>query len=446
MILEVHTQEFESAQSMEAKALQENEISPLDRHLEAKHGEALTSSQTRRSLQVYSQTVHPFQGLRSPIDASGAGQDASFSQAIETATLSSLLRSFPEALAVCSSKGVILYLNPAALQLFGYNANEIAGYKFASLLMPVPADEVALSQDYWDSAARDNCLKGRKKSGEIFPVDLSKAELDLRGRKLYIISVRDISSQQRLKQHVAELQSELLHLARFTAMGELASTITHELKQPLAAIITYAAAARQVSMTEGEHSAQANLDLLDKIANQAQRCGDIIRKLRQLVSERSIDRIYADLCTTIQEAVQLASFGAAKHNIQIAVELPPQPVIILMDRSQILMLASNLVRNAIDELATWRHERRIEVALTLPSPDMAQLTVADTGPGILSTSFENIFDPFHTTKPEGSGMGLALSRRIAEAHFGRLAAANRPDGGAIFKFCIPIGKGEKVGE
>jgi two-component system sensor kinase FixL len=172
----------------------------------------------------------------------------------------------------------------------------------------------------------------------------------------------------------------------------------------------------------------------------------VIRKLRQLVSERSIDRVFADLCTTVQEAVQIASMGAAKHNIQISVELPPQPVIVLMDRSQILMLVSNLVRNAIEELVVWRHERKIEVALTLPTPDMAQVTVADTGPGILSTVFENIFDPFHTTKPEGSGMGLSLARRIAEAHSGRLAAANRPGGGALFMFCIPIGKGEKLGE
>ena len=312
--------------------------------------------------------------------------------------------------------------------------------------MPVPPDELALSQEYWDSAALNDGLKARKKSGEIFPVDLSKAELEILGEKLYVISFRDISAQQRLKQHIDELQRQLLHLARFTVMGELASAITHELRQPLAAIITYAAAARQAGAASKDPQLEQNLELIDKIAVQAHRCGDVIRKLRQLVSERSIDREFADLCTTVQEAVQLASMGAAKHNIKISVELPPQPVIILMDRSQILMLVSNLVRNAIDELSVWRHERRIEVALTLPTPDMAQVSVADTGPGILSTVFENIFDPFHTTKPEGSGMGLSLARRIAEAHSGRLAAANRPGGGALFMFCIPIGKGEKLGE
>lgn len=365
---------------------------------------------------------------------------------LDAPAFSSYLRSSPDAVAVCSPVGQIVYLNPAGQRLFGYNDDEIAGQKFASLLMPVPPDERAMDENYWRFAASSDSLKARKKSGEIFPTELTKAPFESRSGRLHVITVRDISFQQRAGQHVAELQRELLHLARFTVLGELASSITHELRQPLAAIITYAAAARQLSATRQEKPMAESLELLDKIGVQAQRCGDIIRKLKQLVSDRSIDRVFADLCTTVEEAVQLASLGAARHNIHICVELPPQPVIILMDRSQILMLISNLVRNAIDELATWRHERKIEIALTLPTPDTARLMVADSGPGILPGAFEKMFDPFHTTKPDGSGMGLALSRRIAEAHNGRLAAANRPEGGAVFTFCIPIGKGEKVGE
>lgn len=421
MTLEAHTIKFERAPSLRKNVMKDDTL--------AAAFDVVRSPQVMRSL------------LEDGKNNGGAPVPFA-DDALDGASLRSLLHSTPVAAVVCSAQGVIHYLNTAAQRLFGYNGEEIAGHKFASLLMPVPPDELALHQEYWDSAAGNDGLKARKKSGEIFPVELTKAELRVSGEKLYIISFRETSAQQRLKQHVDELQRELLHLARYTVMGELASAITHELRQPLAAIITYAAAARQAGTASRDPDLQHNLELIDKIAVQANRCGDIIRKLRQLVSERSADRVFADLCTTVQEAVQLASMGAAKHNIQISVDLPPQPVIILMDRSQILMLVSNLVRNAIDELSVWRHERRIEISLTLPTPDMAQLTVADTGPGILSTVFENIFDPFHTTKPEGSGMGLALSRRIAEAHSGRLAAANRPGGGALFMFCIPISKGE----
>ncbi len=311
--------------------------------------------------------------------------------------------------------------------------------------MPVPPDDVAVSQAYWDSAASRGTLKARRKSGEIFSVELLRCDLRAGEKTLLLISFTDTSCKQRLQQRINDLQQELSHLSRYMVLGELASAIAHELNQPLAAIITYVAAAQQVSRARRDPNPESNLALLDKISAQATRCGDIIYKLKRLVSDRGINSVYDDLCATVQEAVQFVSIAAAKHNIEITIEVPPQPVIMLMDRSQLFVLVSNLVKNAIDELSTWRHKRKIEVALRLLPPDMAELTVADSGPGILSSAFENMFDPFHTTKPDGNGMGLALSRRIAEAHSGRLAAANRPGGGAVFSFMIPVGKKERVG-
>jgi two-component system sensor kinase FixL len=360
----------------------------------------------------------------------------------------SLLGSFvqvsPDPIIMCSAQGMIELLNPAAQRLLGYNGDEIRGHKFASLLMPIPTDDLATSREYWEALARNGNLKARKKSGEIFPVDLAKGEIEQDAMKLCFITMRDTSCKQRLKQRVAELQRELLHLSRYTVLGELASAITHELNQPLAAITAYAAAAKYAAMDTDDKEDQETLELFDKVAVQATRCGQIIHKLRRLVGDRNIDRVYDDLCSTIQEAVQFASMAAARHNIEISVSLPPSPVIILMDRVQIHILVTNLVKNAIDELSSWRHERKIKVTLKLCSPDHAEVTVADTGPGIAPFAFESIFDPFHTTKPDGLGMGLALSRRIAEAHAGRLAAATRPGGGAIFTFIIPVDQSKKV--
>lgn len=357
----------------------------------------------------------------------------------------SFLQVSPDPIVMCSAQGLIEMLNPAAQRLFGYNGGEIRGHKFASLLMPSPPDDRAMSREYWETSARGGNLKARKKSGEIFPVDLAKAEVEQDAMKLCFITVRDTSCKQRLRQRVAELQRELLHLSRYTVLGELASAITHELNQPLAAITAYAAAAKYAGGDPDDSETQETLELFDKVATQATRCGQIIHKLRRLVGDRNIDRVYDDLCATIQEAVQFASMAAARHNIEISVSLPPEPVIILMDRVQIHILVTNLVKNAIDELSSWRHERKIKVTLRLCSPEEAEVTVADTGPGIAPFAFESIFDPFHTTKPDGLGMGLALSRRIAQAHSGRLAAANRPGGGAMFRFIIPVDQREKVG-
>jgi two-component system, LuxR family, sensor kinase FixL len=368
----------------------------------------------------------------SPLSALGDGVFGAF------------LRSSPDPFVICTETGIVAHLNPAAERLFGYNAGEIRGHKFASLLMPVPPDDLAMSQKYWRETARHGNLKARKKSGEIFSVDLVRSDLHADGETVYVVAVRDTSCKQRLKQRVEELQRELLHLSRYTVLGELASGITHELNQPLAAITAYAAAARYAGAA-GEGEFQENLELLDKVAAQATRCGQIIHKLRRLVGDRNIDRVYDDLCATVQEAVQLAGLTAARHNVEIELSLPPQPVIVLMDRVQIHILITNLVKNAIDELANWRHERKIKVALKLTAPDKAELTVSDTGPGIAPFAFESIFDPFHTTKPDGLGMGLALSRRIAEAHCGRLSAANRRGGGAVFCLMIPVENSERWG-
>jgi two-component system sensor kinase FixL len=343
---------------------------------------------------------------------------------------------------VARTDGTIEHINAAAEHLYGYGEAELAGQKFASLLMPAPSDEFALSEAYWEDKARAGSLKGRKQNGEIFPVNLVKAEIGAAQERLVIVTIRDASCKQRMKQRLEEMQRELFHLSRYTVLGELASAITHELNQPLAAIAAYAAAARHDEAT-GHYDRQESLELLDKVAAQALRCGQIIQKLRRLVAERNIDRVYDDLCAVVKDAAQLAAMGAAKHNIEVTLTLPPQPVVLLMDRLQIQLLVTNLILNAIDELASWRHERRIEVTLTHPSPGRAELTVADTGPGIAPHAFENIFDSFHTTKPDGLGMGLALCRRVAEAHFGHLAADNRPDGGAIFSFVIPVGSSEK---
>ena len=410
--------------------------------------EFLTFQQVEGNVGKEDAVLAYFQAHHSDPGASkNSGDVTSTSQrtSLEDGLFGAFLRGAPDPFAICTQTGLVEHLNPAAERLFGYNAGEIRGHKFASLLMPVPPDEMAMSQDYWSETARHGNLKARKKSGEIFPVDLVRSDLEVDGVTLCLVTVRDISCKQRLKQRVDELQRELLHLSRYTVLGELASGITHELNQPLAAITAYAAAARYAGAA-GKGEFQENLDLLDKLTAQATRCGQIIHKLRRLVGDRNIDRVYDDLCATVQEAVQLAAIAAARHNVEIVLSMPPQPVIMLMDRVQIHILVTNLVKNAIDELANWRHERKITVALKLTAPDQAELTVTDSGPGIAPFAFESIFDPFHTTKPDGLGMGLALSRRIAEAHHGRLAAANRPGGGAIFRFMVPVDNSERVGE
>jgi two-component system, LuxR family, sensor kinase FixL len=228
------------------------------------------------------------------------------------------------------------------------------------------------------------------------------------------------------------------HLARHSILGELATSITHELSQPLTAIANYTAAAGRCGAEASPEELENSLDLIAKAGEQAKRAWLIMHRLRQLLQHRDTERVEDDLRLAVEEAVQLATLGAAQQGIEVSVDLPPEPVIVSMDRVQIQMLLANLVRNAVDELRSVNGERKIQIRLCLNDQQMAELSVADTGHGIAPHVFENIFDPFHTTKAEGLGVGLALSRRIAQAHGGRLSAANLPVRGAIFSFVVPV--------
>lgn len=404
----------------------------IESNFDSPFNSPFTSHRANSGLVATDETwTQPGQSAPSPFEGSG---------------LDAFLQASPDATVVCATNGEMRYINPAAQRLLGYDAFDIVGQKFASLLMPVPADDLALSQGYWDCAASNGILRARKRNAEIFPVELAKSEVTTPEGSFVFVRMREDSSKQRLEQRNAELVQEVLHLSRYKVLGELASAITHELNQPLTAIAGYAAAARATASQAASGDAKEMLELLDKLSAQTVRCGQIVQRLKRLVGERSIDRVYGDLCSTIEESVQIAAMGWAKHGIDISVSVPPKPLITLMDRLQIQLLVTNLVRNAMDELATWPNERKIEVSLALISSQMAELIVADTGPGISPAAFESIFDSFHTTKPEGLGVGLALARRIAEAHRGHLSAANRPGGGAAFRFLVPIHASVRVGE
>jgi two-component system sensor kinase FixL len=169
----------------------------------------------------------------------------------------------------------------------------------------------------------------------------------------------------------------------------------------------------------------------------------MMHRLRRLLQHRGSDFNNDDMRLAAEEAIELSTLGAGEYGISLEVDLPHQPVIVRMDRIQVQILLANLIRNAVDELRVVKGERKIRIRLATDNDGMAVFSVEDTGPGIAPAVFENIFEPFLTTKPEGLGVGLAVSRRIALAHDGRLAARNRPEGGAAFSFLVPLSGGEE---
>jgi two-component system, LuxR family, sensor kinase FixL len=247
--------------------------------------------------------------------------------------------------------------------------------------------------------------------------------------------VRDLTERQETQQRLQDLQAELIHMSRFTAMGEMASTLAHELNQPLTAVASYLNGCRR--LLDGTESVQNLMlrDAIDRAADQALRAGQIIRRLRQFVARGETERNVEGLTKLIEEASALALVGVKEAGVRVKFDFDPQVSFVLADKIQIQQVILNLMRNAIEAMQeTTRRELTISTA---EQPGgMVEIRVTDTGPGIAPDIVSQLFQPFITTKPHGMGVGLSISRTIVEAHGGRLLVEPNPAGGTIFRMTL----------
>jgi two-component system, LuxR family, sensor kinase FixL len=359
--------------------------------------------------------------------------------------LRSILDTVPDAIVVIDERGSIQSFSPAAERLFGYAEEELAG-KNVNLLMPSPYREA--HDSYLDQYLKTDerriigigrVVVGLRKSGETFPMELQVGEFRIGGPRFFTGFVRDLTDQQQAQRRIQDLQSELFHASRLSVMGQMASTMAHELNQPLTAVTNYLEAARQLLRTGS--GAERIDDLMGRAVAQAERAGGVILRLRQFVSKGEIERHVQNLNKLVEEALALALVGMGQSGVQVTLELDRALPPILVDGVQIQQVVLNLVRNAIEAMEGC--DRRELVIGTRALPEMAEVTITDTGPGIIPELVDQLFQPFVTTKKTGMGLGLSICREIVEAHHGRLTTAPRPAGGTVFRVALPV---MKVGE
>jgi C4-dicarboxylate-specific signal transduction histidine kinase len=233
-------------------------------------------------------------------------------------------------------------------------------------------------------------------------------------------------------------REQAVHLARLCLLGELSAALVHELNQPLAAILANARAGRR--RLDAQPDVHAVLDdILDDIVEASQRAIGIIQRMRALFLRRGTLRQPVDLNAVARDAVALARACLAEHGVRLALALDPRAVPLRGDAVQLQQLLLNLIVNACDALdANPPGARRIDIATTGGAGPRACLTITDNGPGIAGARPERIFDSFFTTKPQGLGVGLAVAREIVTAHGGHIEAANRAEGGAVFRVTLPL--------
>jgi two-component system sensor kinase FixL len=361
------------------------------------------------------------------------------------ALLQAIVETSPDGLITIDETGRIQSFNPAAEQIFGYAAAEVIGHNVACL-MPSPYREQHDSyiRRYLRTGEKriigiGREVLGRRKDGTVFPLELAVGEVQAAGHRVFAGFVRDVSARRLAEARLRELQAELIHVSRLSAMGEMASALAHELNQPLTAIMNYAQATRRLLGGADEARASALSGLLDKIVQQGSRAGQIIRRLRQFIAKGETERTLADVNGVTEEASALALIGAAGKGIAVRRMLEDGLPPVLMDKIQIHQVITNLIRNSVDALGDiGRGEILIRTRRTSAQ---IEISVADTGPGLAPEVAARLFQPFVTTKPNGMGIGLSICRTIVEAHGGKLSAGDNPGGGAVFTVSLPLAGG-----
>ena len=380
----------------------------------------------------------------------GAGhQGASMALQAAEARLRSILQTVPDAMLIIDERGRIESLSATAERLFGYGISEVAGQNI-KMLMPSPYRDQhdGYLKRYLTTGERHiigigRVVTGQRKDGTTFPMHLTVGELRSADRHYFTGFIRDLTEQQLTEGRLKELQSEVTHMSRFTALGEMASTLAHEINQPLTAITNYLKGChRLLARIEGEPAIVLR-DALTKAADQALRAGHIIRRLREFVARGESDRRVEDLSKLIEDASTLALIGARENGISVSFRLDPDASLVLADRIQIQQVLMNLIRNAIEVMVESPNRRELEIATVSNVDEMIEVSVSDTGAGLAPEVATHLFQPFVTTKRKGMGLGLSICRTIVESHGGKIWVDSRPEGGTIFRFTLRAAKEEE---
>lgn len=359
------------------------------------------------------------------------------------ARLKAILDTAVDGIITIDGQGIIESANAATERMFGYTRDELVGNN-VKLLMPPPyhdqhdgyiASYLATGNAKIIGIGRE--VEGQRKDGTQFPIDLAVSEVRVEGSRLFTGVVRDLSARRRAEDELRRRRVELTHAARLSTIGELTSGIGHEVNQPLTAMVNFAEACLRM-LRSGNTDTQKLENALEQIVDQGQRAGHIIRHVRRLARKSESERIEVDINRLVQDVLDLARNELRASGIALHLVLDEKLLKLTCDRIQIEQVVLNLVRNAMDALEEApRQGRELTIRTQADTGDTIQLTVEDSGRGFEAHESEQMFETFFTTKAEGLGMGLSISRTIIEEHGGRLWAGPRPGGGAIFHVSLP---------
>ncbi len=347
-----------------------------------------------------------------------------------------------------SPDGRWCYVSPASRAILGYHPDELVGLDPFEFIHGDDRGRMMLVMQNMLTSGQpvSAVFRIRRADGEYIWIESrGTAVADSQsGQVTEFISIsRDMTEQIEADRQIRLREADLAHAERLSTMGQMASEMAHELNQPLYAIANFAQACLE-RLQQPPEAANSQADLrrwVDQIAQQARRAGDVVRRIAQFVRKGELDPELLDLNQRIRDASVLLEFGSRNKGIcveyALAADLPP----VFADRLLIEQVLLNLVRNGVESMdETQAPRRRLHIRTFAAETGQVGVAVSDCGRGIAAEDLDRLFEPYFTTKPDGTGMGLAICRSTIDAHGGRIWGENNLEGGATFQFVLPVAR------
>lgn len=372
------------------------------------------------------------------------------------------LASIRDGVILCDGEGRVDFMNRVAETMTGWSAADAAGQPLASVFVAVDEETQEPLEDFSTlvlrspdfapperlsrllprGGAADGCAVGAGiPAPGIVIEERCSAIIDDRGEVVGSILVfSDLTQRRQIAEALRKAQADLAHIGRLTMMGELAAAVAHEVNQPLMAIVTNAGTCLQ-HLSQPQPDLARTRTVVERIVRDAQRAGDVVRSIHALARRTPADPGWVDLSALVADTLALVRAELRRAGVQVETDLPHGPPWVHGDRVQLQQLVLNLVMNAIEAMsAQGVTERRLRIAMEC-GDGWIRVRVEDSGVGIADADVDAIFRALYTTKPDGLGMGLSISRSIVELHGGWLTATPGPSGGSVFEFSLPVSPG-----
>ncbi|TRD11638.1 PAS domain S-box protein [Erythrobacter insulae] len=357
--------------------------------------------------------------------------------------LHAVIDTVPDAMVIADEEGRIRSFSKGAEKMFGYCEAEVLGKNIA-LLMPSPDRERRGGYMRRNQETQIPQIIGigrvttaRSSDGTTFPINLSLSEIKVDGTSGYVAFIRDLTESRETERELHTLQSELAHVSRISSIGGMATSLAHELNQPLTAVTNYANSASDLLKDPSEENLALVREALDECAQEALRAGQIVHRLRDFISRGETERHIVSLSRLVKEASALALMNGDGKKVDFETVLDPDLDEVLVDPVQIQQVVLNLIRNALEAMLESPHKRLI-ISSWPGKPGFVELIVADSGPGLEPHIADRLFHPFNTSKESGMGLGLSICHTIITAHGGKIAAKPSELGGTAFHITLPL--------